>query len=156
MKRLFLLLGAALLAACVLCACAAPAVATDTPVTAVTTASLTVSYAPDAYADGAQPCVYFEDTTAPNTEWKLLFSADGTLYNCKVLSLNEAEMLTVEAVLFEAGSITPDRPLLVATYINDATLNRGICFDDAAGNTRYFAVSVSMDDGVLSLVEFTK
>ena len=89
-------------------------------------------------------------------EWVLVWKVNTTLKDFNFLAMDESEELRVDKVLYSLSELTPDKPLVVATYINDATINRGISFTDNKGNTVYYVIELSMADGsyILSQVEF--
>ena len=101
--------------------------------------------------------IYFFDGIADEMgEWVLVWKANTTLKDFKFLAMDESEELKVEKTLYSLSELTPDKPLVVATYINDATVNRGISFTDSNGDTVYYVIELSMKDGsyTLSKVEF--
>ena len=101
--------------------------------------------------------IYFFDEIADEMgEWVLVWKANTTLKGFKFLEMDESEELKVEKTLYSLSELTPYKPLVVATYINDATVNRGISFTDSNGDTVYYVIALSMKDGsyTLSKVEF--
>ena len=71
--------------------------------------------------------------------------------NVTFWEMDESEVLTAVRALYTVEELTAQKPLVVATYINDTTVNRGISFVDAQNNTHYFAIQWSGADGCLSL-----
>ncbi len=99
---------------------------------------------------------FFDEIVNDMGEWVLVWKANVTLKDFKFLAMDESEELRVEETLYSLSELTPEKPLVVATYINDATINRGISFTDSEGNTVYYVIELSMNDGSykLSKVEF--
>ena len=99
---------------------------------------------------------FFDEIVNEMGEWVLVWKVNTTLKDFNFLAMDESEELRVDKVLYSLSELTPDKPLVVATYINDATINRGISFTDNKGNTVYYVIELSMADGsyILSQVEF--
>ncbi len=78
-----------------------------------------------------------------------------TVKNFKFLAIDNSVDVEIDSVLYTLEKFTNKKDLAVSTYINDATANRGISYVDTDGKTRYFLIIPSMNDGSISLEEFT-
>ena len=97
---------------------------------------------------------HFTDETAQNTEWDLLFETNVKVTDFKLLAIDDTDRIFVEGVLFTLDELTPDKPLVVSTYINDVTVNRAISYTDSDGQTKSFLIRFSALDGSVSLEHF--
>jgi|GEM_PF-1995872 len=95
----------------------------------------------------------YHDTKAPSQSWKIVVKAAKDVTDFRFVELDESEALTVGTTLFTQKTLKADSPVLLHTYINDATLNRGISYRDENGTVRYFGIAYSGRDGSLSLKE---
>jgi len=93
--------------------------------------------------------------SAVDGTWYVQLTTDQPITQVKWLALDESEALRVERVLSTLGDFSADTVCSVQTYINDITANRGICFCQADGSTRFFAIRCSGQDGSLYLEEFS-
>ena len=90
----------------------------------------------------ASSCIRFVDETTATPTWHLLFSTDETVTNVQLLTLDESE--TQGDALYTLDKLTPDKPLVVSTYINDATINRGVSYVDDNGATHIYSIIYSL------------
>ena len=120
----------------------------------VVTGAVSVGYAGADVTTNILDYITFAESGDGATTHSLLFTANENVTQFKFLALDDSEELAVSETLFTIDSFTPEKPFVAFTYINDATVNRGISFVDSEGNTKYFYVALSMDDSSLSLVEF--
>jgi hypothetical protein len=73
--------------------------------------------------------VKFTDPKAEYINQYLVFTAQGTITDIKFFTTVEDEWgYQVGEVLFTLDKLTPDKPLVISTYLNDANINRGISF----------------------------
>lgn len=118
-------------------------------------AVVSVDYAPDelaaAYTDG-------------NSDYqvKVVFTANTDIREFKYLELGLSDQeqsndisLKAEKILFEMGTLTPGKPLVVSMLFDGALPNRGIAYLDETGTERFFTVTMSGKDESLLLTEFT-
>lgn len=115
---------------------------------------VTVALASEEQAADKDNFTHFYDELSGG-EWKLIFTVNKKVRDFKFLELDESEKLKVADTLFSLDTFSDDSPLVVHTYINDATVNRGISFVDDNGKTRYYGIVVNMKDGAVSLKEIT-
>lgn len=111
---------------------------------------ITVAFA----GDNLDDALHFVDKTVTSTNYDLLFTTETEVTDFKVLAMDESEKLAVEEELFCLHRFTPDISFAVSTYINDATINRGISYVDQNGEEFIFSIVISMKDGSVSLKEF--
>lgn len=97
--------------------------------------------------------VHFYDTDSINTEWKILLTVESQVESLSFTEIDESEGTKLGKVLFEERSPSVGTSYVFHTYLNDATLNRGITYVDKSGNVRNFGIAVSMKDGTLYLKE---
>ncbi len=116
---------------------------------------ITVDYADDELINDQDGIIYFLDKNERNSNWNLVIQTDRTITDFKFLAIDESESIRIDEILYAAREITPEKPFVVSTYINDATTNRGISFVDPNGVRRYYYISQSCKDGSLSLNEFS-
>lgn len=166
--KLFLMLVLCVLSLCVLVACTTDAPsdagkATDAQTTASATGDvddnqempiLLQQISEDDIENFNDP-IRFTDPTAQNTEWHLVFKTTTAVRDFQFIAIDAADAPKLDTVLHTIEKLTPEKPLLVSTYILDASVNRGISFVDASGTTRYYAICYSGKDGALSLEPIT-
>ena len=97
--------------------------------------------------------IHFYDTDSINTEWKILLTVESQVESLSFTEIDESEGTKLGKVLFEESSPSVGTSYIFHTYLNDATLNRGISYVDQSGNVRNFGIAVSMKDGTLYLME---
>lgn len=113
--------------------------------------SVKLASAEDLVDEGGR--VHFYDTDSINIEWKLLVSVDSPLSKLCFIEIDESEGTEIGKSLFETPSASVGDSFVFHTYINDATLNRGISYTCADGRVKYYGIAVSMKDGALYLEE---
>ncbi len=111
---------------------------------------ITVAFA----GDNLDDALHFVDSTVSQTNYDLIFSTSATVTDFKILEMDESDVLQVKSTLFRLYEFTPKMSFAVSTYINDATINRGISYVDQNGEEFIFSIVVSMKDGSVSLKEF--
>jgi len=105
--------------------------------------------------DYADNTLYNEVSFAENNaNYNLIFSTDATVKDFTLLEMDESEVLQVGDALWCIDDLTPEKPIVVSTYLNDATISRGISYTDQNGEKHIFSIFISMKDSSLSLVEF--
>ena len=90
---------------------------------------------------------------------QIVFTTDRTVRNVRILSLfagadDEGNLQFEQSVLHRQSTLTPDRPLVVATTFYGDLPNNGIAYTDADGAEKQFAVEISGEDGSLGLYAF--
>lgn len=110
---------------------------------------ITIDFADDNLDDA----LHFVDDTVSHTNYDVIFTTDTTVKDFKVLEMDETEKLEVGETLFCLYEFTPEMSFAVSTYINDATINRGISYVDQNGEEFIFSIVVSMKDSSISLKE---
>ena len=115
---------------------------------------ITVDYASEELLEDTGSFIPFIDETSLNSEWHLVFETDMTVTDFKFWNVDDSIKTEFTEALYTLDEFTGEMPLVVSTYINDATCNRGISFVDADGETRYYTIGWSGMDGSLSLHEF--
>lgn len=116
-------------------------------------AQILLSYPDEAFLSDGQ-YTHFTDETAQNTDWDLLFETNVKVTDFKLLAIDDTDGIFVEGVLFTLDELTPDKPLVVSTHKNDATVNRAISYTDSDGQTKSFLIRFSALDGSVSLEHF--
>ncbi len=101
-----------------------------------------------------QNIVIFTDNTTSHNNYKLRFSVSENINNFKFFSLNDEYVmesenavtspLVIDEILYETTELSPEKDLVILTYLNDAVANRGISFVDAEGITHYFSIQCNM------------
>ncbi len=122
--------------------------------TEVGESKVTVALASEEQAADKDNFTHFYDESSGG-EWKLIFTVNKKVKDFCFLELDESEKLKIADTLFSLDTFSDDSPLVVHTYINDATVNRGISFVDGGGETRYYGIYWSAKDGEISLKEIT-
>ncbi len=103
--------------------------------------------------DNYQINTEYYDTKSSSRDWKILLEAKTDIKNFRFIELNEAEVLKAGDALFELETLKANTPILLHTYINDVTLNRGISYQDDNGVVRYFALNIPLNGDSFSLSE---
>jgi len=93
------------------------------------------------------------DTKAISHSWKIVVETTKDVTDFRFVELDESEKLKVGDTVFEFETLKANTPVLFHTYINDATLNRGISYQDSNGVVRYFGFKCDANDGTVSLSE---
>ena len=114
---------------------------------------LTIKIANDAQINDTVNYTHYYDEKTTFQSWKIIIESSEKLENFKFVELDESEKLRVADTIFELECLEANKPLLIHTYINDVTLNRGISFQDEKGSTFHYGISSSMFDGSLSFSE---
>lgn len=93
---------------------------------------------------------------------RIAFTTTGSVKEFKVLELqfeaidDEGNIQFTSEKLFNYGTLTADRALMVEMIFEGSIPGYGISYVDAGGNTRMFSIELSGMDGSLSLQEFTQ
>ncbi len=95
------------------------------------------------------------DEAAMHTDWKIIVTVNGDADSFCFVELVESEDGAEEVgrILFEADNVKSGSSFIFHTYINDATMNRGISYKDKNGKVKTFGIDMNMDDGTVSLKE---
>lgn len=117
------------------------------------TVAVSVAAATDEQLSSEDGYVHFYDTDSINTEWKILLTVESQVESLSFIEIDESEVAKVGKVLFEEKAPRVGDSYVFHTYINDATLSRGISYSNESGNVRYFGIAVSMKDGTVYLKE---
>ncbi len=94
--------------------------------------------------------VHFVDESGLSPNFKITVTAKETIDSFCFIELDEAEDLKVGKTLY-VHSV--GKPLVIHTYLNDATLNRGISYVDESGEVIYMGFICDMKDGGVRLDE---
>ena len=105
--------------------------------------------------DHAENTLYDEVSfTEEGANYNLIFFTNTTVKNFTLLEMDESEALKVVDPLWCIDELTPEKPIIVSTWLNDATISRGISYTDQNGEEHVFSIFLSMKDGSVSLVDF--
>ncbi len=95
--------------------------------------------------------IIFKDENVSYINCNILFSVNSPITNFKFFSINDeyfmdsteavTSPLVIDEILYTISSITPEKDIVISTYINDAVANRGVSFTDANGVTHYFSIN---------------
>ena len=94
--------------------------------------------------------IRFVDETTATPTWHLLFSTDETVTDFRLLALEDT--MRISETLYTLAELTPDKPLVVSTYMNDVPANRAFSVTSASGKTQTYSIEFSGKDGTLSLL----
>ena len=98
--------------------------------------------------------IHYYDTEVPNTpRWHIVLEFAEDIKEFCFYELDESEVLRKGNALFELKAIVANQPVLLHTYVNDITRNRGISFQDAKGNFHNYAFTCDLSgrDSLLQL-----
>lgn len=93
---------------------------------------------------------------------KLVFTANTAVSDFKFLKLSFIDVDESEYMSFDveelqaANELSPQRPLVIGMTFIGTVPDRGISYVGTDGTTKYYAVSMSGDDGSPMLIEFKK
>ncbi len=94
-------------------------------------------------------CVRFESSDEYNIMY-VLFTPKTAIYDFRIYSLvDNIDTVTLENILFEAKSISSQKPLLADIKFGDILAENGISFTDQDGNTHLYKLVDSAYDGRL-------
>lgn len=96
--------------------------------------------------------IHLSDIDPNLINYDLIINTNIQLDNFKFIELDESESLVVVETISAIDSISPSKPIVLHTYLNDITYNRGISFS-YNDTTKYYAIDVSMDDENIELIE---
>lgn len=96
--------------------------------------------------------IHLSDVDPDFINYDLIINTNIQLDNFKFIELDESESLVVVETISAIDSISPSKPIVLHTYLNDITYNRGISFS-YNDTTKYYAIDVSMDDENIELIE---
>ena len=100
-----------------------------------------------------QSATQYYDEKAISQSWIIGVKSTTDVKNFRFIELDETEALKVGDTLFELKPLKANTSVLLHTYINDVTLNRGISYQDNNGVVRYFAFEFDLSNGTLLLSE---
>lgn len=118
---------------------------TDPPATGTTAFEFEVQYSDE--IDETTDYIHFVDTTNTAQNWKITVNADENIEVFSFIELDASTALKVGNTLFVYNANENDVPLMLHTYISDATLNRGISYADENGKVVYLALYCDMNTG---------
>ncbi len=121
--------------------------------TAEAEAVLNIAVATPRQISDSENYEHFYDSDAIEQRWIIVIETDTDVNDFCVVALDESEMLKVTDTRFTLDTLRADKPIIIHTYINDVTLNRGIAYTAKDGTVRYFGIYCSMYDGSVSLKE---
>ena len=105
--------------------------------------------------DYADNTLYDEVSFAEDgANYDLIFFTNATVKDFTLLEMDESEVLQIGDALWRIDELTPEKPVIVSTWLNDATISRGISYTDQNGKEHVFSIVLSMKDESLSLVDF--
>ena len=105
--------------------------------------------------DHAENTLYDEVSfTEDGANYNLIFFTNVAVKNFTLLEMDESEVLKVGDPLWCIDELTPEKPVIVSTWLNDATISRGISYTDQNGEEHVFSIVLSMKDESVSLVDF--
>lgn len=105
--------------------------------------------------DYADNTLYDEVSFAEDgANYDLIFFTNATVKDFTLLEMDESEVLQIGDALWCIDELTPEKPVIVSTWLNDATISRGISYIDKNGKEHVFSIVLSMKDESVSLVEF--
>jgi hypothetical protein len=125
--------------------------------TAVAAPQVAARWAEEALSGYSAYDEFIADTTEPQV--MILFSAEGTVRDFKVLKLNFEDVDESGRVMFSAielytqDRLIPERPLVLGMTFFGSIPHYGISYVDESGTTRNYAVEMSGKDGSLLMVE---
>lgn len=127
-------------------------------------------YAPSLYGNEGQPVrvCWAEDLPASYDEYRaseeahaaVLFTAAGPVKDFRLLAIvlldtdSEGKLTFSTEEVYYQKDLAAERPLVGYLNFFGALPNNGISYVDETGKTRYFAVTISGEDGSLHLIEF--
>ena len=97
--------------------------------------------------------IHFYDSENVSNNYNIVVTVTGQIDDLKFLELDESENLKVVKTLYETESAKIGDSYIFHTYINDATLNRGISYKDKNGRIKYYGIQLSMGSGSIGLKE---
>lgn len=112
-----------------------------------------ISIANDEQINDTSNYTHYYDSKTNFQTWKIIIESLENIKKLQFIELDSSEELKISGNIFEIESLEANKPLLIHTYINDSSLNRGISLQDDKGNVRYFSIGCSMRDGSLLLTE---
>jgi hypothetical protein len=116
---------------------------------------ISVDYATDDLISKYDTVEEFED----EGDQKIVFTTNIPIKNFKFVELSYIEEDTninfiENKVLNSMDELLPEKPFFVTCTEQGAIPHRGISFEDGYGTTRHFYLTISGEDGSISLVEF--
>lgn len=115
--------------------------------------TITIKIVDEEHLDDYPVNAQYYDSKAPSQTWKILVEATKDVKNFRFVELDESETLKVGQTIVELEILKANTPILLHTYINDVTLNRGISYQDDDGVVRYFGFNMNLNDGSVTLTE---
>lgn len=115
--------------------------------------TITIKIVDEEHLDDYPVNAQYYDSKAPSQTWKILVEATKDIKNFRFVELDESETLKVGQTIVELEILKANTPILLHTYINDVTLNRGISYQDDDGVVRYFGFNMNLNDGSVTLTE---
>ena len=113
---------------------------------------LTIKEATGKHNNDMNNYIHLSDIDPDLINYDLVINTNIQLDNFKFIELDESESLVVVKTISAIDSVSPSKPIVLHTYLNDITYNRGISFlyNDT---TKYYAIGISMDNGNIELIE---
>lgn len=115
--------------------------------------TITIKIVDEEHLDDYPVNAQYYDSKAPSQTWKILVEATKDIKNFRFVELDESETLKVGQTIVELEILKANTPILLHTYINDVTLNRGISYQDDDGVVRYFGFNMNLNNGSVTLTE---
>ena len=85
--------------------------------------------------------------------WNILISTSENINSFNFIELDESEDLLIVQTLYTYYTDEHEKPLILHTYINDATCNRGISYVNESGKVTYMGIVCDMNSGNVRLEE---
>ena len=89
-----------------------------------------------------QSCLQYTDEKLSFAPESIVISTAHTVHDLKFFVLrsdSDTETSKVAEVLYTQQELTPQQPLMIQTSVSETQANRGFCFTDTDGITRYYA-----------------
>ena len=113
---------------------------------------LTIKEATGKHNNDMNNYIHLSDIDPDLINYDLVINTNIQLDNFKFIELDESESLVVVKTISAIDSVSPSKPIVLHTYLNDITYNRGISFS-YNDTTKYYAIGISMDNGNIKLIE---
>ena len=113
---------------------------------------LTIKEATGKHNNDMNNYIHLSDIDPDLINYDLVINTNIQLDNFKFIELDESESLVVVKTISAIDSVSPSKPIVLHTYLNDITYNRGISFS-YNDTTKYYAIGISMDNGNIELIE---
>ena len=100
----------------------------------------------DSANEEMQGYIHFIDQKYSKRTWNIIITVSKNISSFSFIELDDAEELIVGQTLYAHYAWKHEYPLMLHTYINDSTLNRGISYVNGNGEVIYMAFFSDMID----------